>query len=65
MLNFDDLEDVHIEDEIKPKIDLSKIPHPTPKGIIELKRLFSAIRKGVDSEYVINRKIIDEMYIKF
>ena len=43
MLNFDDLEDVHIEDEIKPKIDLSKIPHPTPKGIIELKRLFSAI----------------------
>lgn len=44
------------------RIDLSLIPHPTPKGIIELKYLQAAVFKGVGKDYIVNRKIIDEMY---
>lgn len=55
-----------IEADIMPtphkRIDLSHIPTPTPKGIIELKYLQAAVRKGVNKDYIVNRKIIDEMY---
>lgn len=46
-------------------MNLHHIPHPTAKGIIELKRLKAMektfIFKGEDKK-IINRKIIDEMF---
>lgn len=46
-------------------MNLQHIPHPTPKGIIELKRL-NAMKKTFvhcgEKNPAINRQLIDEMF---
>ncbi|WP_288064807.1 hypothetical protein [Rodentibacter caecimuris] len=62
MIDFKFLNEEKATKSPHKRIDLSLIPTPTPKGIIELKYLQAAVFKGVEVGYIVNRKIIDEMY---